>query len=169
MIVRVVAVVLRLAALYVLWWGMRASVQMLAFRGDPETVRIVVVTLVLSLAVAAVLWIFAKSLAAILYPYEADEKAALTLDIDRLEIFAVQFAGVILIVSALLDVITVLHRIVLALTVAGTGPVFGEFLADDGWLVASAVKALLTGLLGLVLIVRVDGLRALLRRLRRAG
>ncbi len=169
MIVRVVAVVLRLAALYVLWWGMRASVQMLAFRGDPETVRIVVVTLVLSLAVAAVLWIFAKSLAAILYPYEADEKAALTLDIDRLEIFAVQFAGVILIVSALLGVIAVLHHIVMALTTVGTGPVFGEFLADDHWLIAAGVSALLTGLLGLVLIVRVDGLRALLRRLRRAG
>jgi len=169
MIVRVIAVVLRLAALYVLWWGVRYSALALSYPRDSETFRIIAVTLVLSLAVAAGLWIFAKSLAVILYPYEADEKAALTLDIDRLEIFTFQFAGVILIVSALLGVIAVLHRIVMALTTVRTGPVLDEFLADDHWLIAAGVSALLTGLLGLVLIVRVDGLRALLRRLRRAG
>ena len=169
MTIPVIAVVLRLGALYVLWWGLRATVQFFVYSTESDTIRIATVTLVLCVAVAAGLWVYAKALAAVLYPYEMDAQAPLALDVDRLEVMVVQLAGVILIVSALLDAITVLHRIVVTAITFGPTPQFGESLTDNAWLVGTALSALLTATLGLVLIVKVDGLLAILRKLRRLG
>jgi len=165
MTVPIIAVVLRLGALYVLWWGLRASVQFLTYSTESDSVRIAAVTLVLCLVVAAGLWFYARTLAVALYPYETDPQAAPVLDIERLEVTAVQLIGVIMIISALLDAIFAAHQIVVGLMI--TGP--REHFPGSALAVGKSVSAILTALLGLVLIVKVDGLLAILRKLRRLG
>ncbi len=166
MVVRLIVVILRLGALYALWTGMLSAILMLLYSFGSESTWNAAVALLLFIPFAAVLWIYARPLAVIIYPHDSATKTTPDLDTDRLEILIVQMVGVVLIFMALLGAVTIAYTTISAaiemvINYDDDGTVF------DRWFLISVAEMLLMGAAGLVLVIRVEGVRVLLRVLRR--
>jgi hypothetical protein len=163
MIVRLTAVVLRLSALYFLWQTINLfGAFQFALGTEDDPIYGFVPMFVVFLLISAGLWIFARRLAPLFFPYEDQGDPLVNLDTDRLECVIIQITGLILFLFGL-------HACLIAVANAFIATIQYDGIPGGTVLLASFTRGLLFGVLGFVLLIRWQGILGWLRRLRQAG
>lgn len=164
MIVRLTAVVLRLSALYFLWWALSllSTYQFILTSDAGPPIFGFILTVMTSLLIAALLWVFARRLAPLFCPYEVQNQVSTDLDVDKLEEVMIQIVGLVLVLIGLHDILVVFLSIL-------TATIDHGYALSGGRIIVSLTSGAVFSLFGFILLLRMRGVLKLLSRMRKLG